>query len=109
MLHMMMVTHCVFSGSGKKAMTPDEGVEAEIESCLMQLRRENSPIPDIIKIEYMSDATHLKKADRLGLSLKTYRKRLKQGKQLILMHLAERRGGHWQAVLMLSTKKLNKV
>jgi DNA-directed RNA polymerase specialized sigma subunit, sigma24 homolog len=107
MLHMMMVTHCVFSGGGKKAITPDEGVEAEIESCLMKLRREESLIPDVIKIEYMLDATQMKKAERMGISLKTYKKRLQQGRKLILMHLAERRGGHWQSTLKLSYPQKN--
>lgn len=104
MLHMMMTTHCVFSGGGKKAITPDEGVEAEIESCLMRLRQQESPIPDVIKIEYMLDVTQLKKAERLGISLKTYKKRLQQGRQTILQHLAERRGGNWKALYLIHKK-----
>lgn len=108
-IHMMMVTQCVFSGGGKPAGIPADGIEADIEAALLALRQSDMPAANAVRVEYMRQGTQLQKAMSLQLTLRTYRKHLQKGRAALLRHLAERRGGQWAVLFHLSTKKLNKV
>ncbi|OEF50995.1 hypothetical protein A1OW_10360 [Enterovibrio norvegicus] len=77
------------SGGGRG---PCDGIEARIEASLMVLAQTNAPAVEAIRIEYAAkhlpglplDAPQADKAMRLGVSLRTYRYRLKAGRTHVM-------------------------
>lgn len=95
MLEMMMVTRCQFSGGGE----PKDQIEMEVEAAVMSLTNCDEKAARILRIEYGAiengawapkslDKAHtqMDKAHALGLSLRTYKRKLAKAR----LYVAER-------------------
>ena len=101
-LHMMMVTRCEFTGATghHDDGMPIDGVEAEIEAGLLLLRQQGKQAQaQAVIAGYCWSGTDPDKAYRLDVSLRTFERQKQAGRLFLLQHLAERRGGHWRALL----------
>lgn len=86
MLEMMMVTRCQFTGSSGG---PRDDIEAGVEAAVMSLRIVDNTAARILEVEYGAWApksldgatTQLDKAHALGLSLRTYKRKLSKARQ----------------------------
>ncbi|EQB9038076.1 hypothetical protein ACYVOT_003342 [Vibrio cholerae] len=85
-----------FGSGGKKSPVVD-GVEARIEAALMVLAVDKPMVAKVVRVHYGAirlsgldvDATQLQISQRLGLSLRTYRRYLAQGREHISKQLGK--------------------
>lgn len=90
MLEMMMVTRCQFSGGGGE---PRDEIETAVEAAVMSLTAGDESAALVLRVEYGAWApksldgatTQLDKAHALGLSLRTYKRKLAKARK----HVAE--------------------
>lgn len=91
-LEMMMVTRCEFSGDGS---VPSYDLEADVEAAVMSLRMTDGSAAKILEVEYgawvpksLDGATkQLDKAHALGLSLRTYKRKLAKARKHVADYL----------------------
>lgn len=92
MLEMMMVTRCQFSGGGGE---PRDDIETGVEAAVMSLTAVDKVAALILRVEYGAWApksldgapTQLDKAHALGLSLRTYKRKLAKARQHVANYL----------------------
>lgn len=92
MLEMMMVTRCQFSGGGG---APRYDLEADVEAAVISLRMTDGSAAKILEVEYgawvpksLDGATkQLDKAHALGLSLRTYKRKLAKARKHVADYL----------------------
>lgn len=84
----------VFGGSGAGPVL--DCIEAEVEAAVLRLAAENKAAATILRIEYgavgdINDDTQLKRALRAGISLPTYKRRLKTAREFVIESLIKKR------------------
>lgn len=92
MLEMMTITRCQFSGGGGE---PRDDIEAGVEAAVMSLTAVDKDAARILRVEYGAWApksldgatTQLDKAHALGLSLRTYKRKLAKARQHVASYL----------------------
>lgn len=78
-------------GSSKGGQPLIDSIEARIEAALMQLAASDPHVVDVVRVEYgarrlsglSAMATQAEKATALSISLKTYKRRLKKGRDYV--------------------------
>lgn len=92
MLEMMMITRCQFSGGGGE---PRDDIEASVEAAVILLTAADRTAARILRVEYGAWApksldgatTQLDKAHALGLSLRTYKRKLAKARKHVADYL----------------------
>lgn len=84
----------VFGGGGRGPVL--DSIEAEIESAVLRLAAEDKAAATVFRIEYgahgnVNDTTQLKRAHRAGISLPTYKRRLKKARESVISTLTKTR------------------
>lgn len=75
-------------------------IEADVESAVLRLAAENQQAASVFRVEFGAlgnplDNTQLKRAHRQGISLPTYKRRLKAAREFVINQLtAKRTQGH---------------
>lgn len=92
MLEMMTVTRCQFSGGGGE---PQDEIETAVEAAVISLTIVDKSAARILRVEYGAWApksldgatTQLDKAHALGLSLRTYKRKLAKARKYVADYL----------------------
>ncbi|PMN73174.1 hypothetical protein [Enterovibrio norvegicus] len=85
----------VFGGGGGGPVL--DCIEAEVEAAVLRLAAEDTAAATVFRIEcgalgfHVQDDTQLKRAHRTGISLPTYKRRLKKARETIIQQLTEKR------------------
>ncbi|OCH08072.1 hypothetical protein A6D98_09785 [Aliivibrio fischeri] len=71
-------------------------IEADVESAVLRLAAENQPAAIIFRVEYGAqgnplDNTQLKRAHRQGISLPTYKRKLKTARDHVIASVSKKR------------------
>ncbi|EGQ9107546.1 hypothetical protein DDM60_002661 [Vibrio cholerae] len=71
-------------------------IEADVEAAVLRLAAEDRASAHVFRIEYgaignVNDDTQLKRALRIGISLPTYKRRLKQARTVVIESLISKR------------------
>ncbi|WP_146154632.1 hypothetical protein [Photobacterium leiognathi] len=87
---------CFGSGGGKAPVI--DCIEADIEAALMQLAVNKPKVVEVVRMHYLAvyypgineQSTQFEKSLRMGISLRTYSTRLKQGRDAVIAALGRR-------------------